>query len=90
MRTLAVFDLTLEEGRTFGETWRAIFELEMNDTINFVYALPQDRTPLSDNTNKLRKDAYRFGVVGDWTLRLNDDNHKGHFKPPWQVKITLP
>lgn len=78
----AVFDLTLEEGRTFGETWRAIFELEMNDAVYWEVAKKEDRTTkqarsLFDNTHEQRKNSYRFGVVGDWTLRLNDARHKG-------------
>jgi hypothetical protein len=59
------FERTLRARRTFGETWRAIYEeTRCNDT------LAQTENS-SLKTDAVRKTNYIWGIIGDWTLKLN-------------------
>jgi hypothetical protein len=59
------FERTLRARRTFGETWRATYEeTRGNDTLN-------QTGESSEKTDAVRKANYIWGIVGDWTLKLN-------------------
>jgi len=54
------FEWSLLRGMTFGEMWRARFEAERTDGARMTMA-----------GMHLQKESYRFGILGDWTLRVN-------------------
>jgi hypothetical protein len=59
------FERTLRARRTFGETWRATYEeARGNDTLN-------QTGESSEKTDAVRKANYIWGIVGDWTLKMN-------------------
>jgi hypothetical protein len=57
------FERTLRARRTFGETWRAIYEEDRNN--------PTLQQTDDSKNDAVRKTAYIYNVTGDWTLRLN-------------------